>query len=73
MKITDELYLENPTYDVRGIFDSVDEEGVVNFKYLLIHFQEGGKGTIHSRYWVVETENIEEEISKIEKLKFIKL
>jgi len=64
--------LNNPTLDVRGIFDSVNDNGELDFKYIECYFQENGKGTIHSRFWVVETEEVDLELSKIDELKDFK-
>ena len=67
--IIQDLHIENPTYEVKGIFESLNENEEVEFLFLEIHFQENGEGTIHSRFWVVETNNLETEINKIEELK----
>ena len=49
--------------EVKGIFESINEEDEVDFKYIEVNFTEPNKKLIHSRYWVVTNETIEEFIS----------
>jgi len=62
--------LTNPTMDVQGIFDSLDNEDNLLFKYLEIHFKEPNDKLIHSRWWMIEEGVTEDEfISNNEVLK----
>lgn len=58
------LILTNPTMEVKGIFDSIDEESNP-FKYIQCIFveQNDPKQTPHSRFWIVESEDIQAEIN----------
>jgi hypothetical protein len=54
IKIKEDLELLNPTMEVKGIFDALDENGNFDFKYLEIHFKGENIKGIHSRYWIIE-------------------
>ena len=60
IEIKEGFSLFNPTMEVRGIFESINEEGEVDFKYIEIHFTEPNQKLIHSRFWIVTDETIEE-------------
>ena len=68
MRIKPDLVLDNPTVNVLGIFDSLHENGTLDFKYLEVYFQEEGKSTTYSRYWTVDSDDIAAEIVKIDVL-----
>ena len=58
IEIKEGFSLTNPTMEVKGIFESVNDEGEIDFKYIEVHFKENG--IFHSRYWIIENETIEE-------------
>ncbi|GAG51274.1 unnamed protein product [marine sediment metagenome] len=45
------------------------EDETHDYYYLECYFQEEGKGTVHSRFWPVETQDIDIEFAKIDELK----
>ena len=73
IKVKEGFELLNPVMDVQGIFEDVDEDGVLNFKYIVIHFTSDDRKGTHSRYWEIEEGvTVEEFISNHEALKKLK-
>ena len=72
IEIKDGFTLENPTLEIKGIFEALKEDDTHDFYYLECYFQANGEGTTHSRYWIVETQDVELEFNKIEELKVFK-
>ncbi len=69
IEIKDGFVLSSPTLEIKGIFEALKADETRDYYYLECYFQENGKGTVHSRYWIVETNDLETEINNIEILK----
>ena len=54
IEIKEGFKLVNPTMEVKGIFDSLDEDDNFMFKYLEIYFTVPNETIKHSRYWVID-------------------
>jgi len=71
--IIKDLELVNPVMEVKGIFDSIDPETEeFQFKYLECLFTCDNLKGLHSRYWIVETDDVNIEFAKIDELKYFK-
>ena len=69
IEIKDGFVLSNPTVEIRGIFEALKEDETHDYYYLECYFKENGKGAVYSRFWIVETNDLETEINNIEILK----
>jgi hypothetical protein len=58
----------NPIMEIKGIFDSLDEDEIVLYKYLECYFTCDNLKGVHSRHWIVESEDVQTEISNNETL-----